>query len=65
MTSSQTGPEDPTDLEEPVIDGPEPLTREDFLRDSRPGSNTVKQPLQRLPDQPEADSGASTSDRSE
>nr|WP_141215930.1 MULTISPECIES: hypothetical protein [unclassified Rhodococcus (in: high G+C Gram-positive bacteria)] len=30
-------------LEEPVIDGPEPLTRAEFVRDSKPDSNTVRQ----------------------
>ena len=33
-------------LEEPVIDGPEPLTRAEFVRDSKPDSNTASRPLQ-------------------
>ncbi|QIH99176.1 hypothetical protein BH92_04240 [Rhodococcoides fascians A21d2] len=33
-------------LEEPVIDGSEPRTRAEFVRDSKPDSNTVRQPPQ-------------------
>ena len=40
---AEQGPE--VDPEDPVIDGPAPLTRQDFARDSKPDSNTVKEPL--------------------
>lgn len=57
VPSSQNDPEDPTDLEEPFIDGPEPLTREEFAEDSRTDSNTVTSPLQRLPEDPAVPGG--------
>lgn len=57
-------PQDMSDLEEPTIDGPEPMTREDFVRDSQPDSNTARQPLQPI-GEPDDSGDTSTAERTE
>lgn len=57
-------PQDVSDLEEPTIDGPEPMTPEDFVRDSQPDSNTARQPLQPI-GEPDDSGDTSTAERTE
>ncbi|MDI9896498.1 hypothetical protein QM797_17370 [Rhodococcus sp. IEGM 1381] len=47
-------------LEEPWIDGPEPMTREEFGRDSKPDANTVDQPFQPIGEEGSAGGGESS-----
>lgn len=47
-------------LEDPTIDGPEPVTREEFSRDSKSDSYTVDRPPRPIGEQGSASLGEST-----
>lgn len=69
MSTSENNPTGPPEfgeeaeidyLEEPTIDGPEPLTREEFLQDSKPDSNTGRRPRQPIGEEGSASLGDSS-----
>lgn len=69
MSTSENSPPEPPqvveepaidDLEEPRIDGPEPMTREEFSRDSKPDANTGDRPPQPIGEEGSASLGDSS-----
>lgn len=47
-------------LEEPLIDGPEPMTRKEFARDAKPDANTADRPPQPIGEEGSASGGESS-----
>lgn len=69
MSTSENTPPEPLDsaeepgidyLEEPTIDGPEPFSRSDFARDSKPDANTGNRGLQPIGEEGSASLGDSS-----